>query len=150
MEAQKYLEILVNEAKTFMEKTIMYRRAFDTMFQDVKPEEVQDKIYNFDDDKLREYFQSSEILIDSQIIFQKIASFIYFTKALKIELDLEPLSQVNGLLDFITNHKPFETRSIITPEGELQEKNNKVSDAKFKEFKLNIQRAKTMIDERGS
>jgi hypothetical protein len=148
MEGQIYLEQCVNEAKIFMDKTTSYRREFDSMFENASSqEEVYKIIDEFDDDQLRKYFESSQILIDSQILFQKISSFIYFSKILQIDLDLSILNEVNGLLDFISNYKPFETSAILTSEGQIQEKNKKVEDKKFEQFKINLKKTRNIINE---
>jgi hypothetical protein len=148
MEAQIYLEQCVSEAKIFMNKTTAYRRDFDSMFENAaSQDEVYRIIDEFDDEQLRKYFESSQVLIDSQVLFQKISSFIYFSKILQIELDLSILNEVNGLLDFVSNYKPFETSAVLTSEGQLQEKNKKIEDKKFEQFKANLKKTRNIINE---
>lgn len=148
MEAQDYLKESIKEAGIFLEATTKYRETFDSLFKEAKNEtDVYSLISTFDDERMNQYFESSQIIVDSQLIFQKIASFVYFTKILGIELDLSELSTVNGLLEFVTNYRPFDTDYVVTPEGDLKEKNKKDSDLKFNEFRNAINITKTMLNE---
>lgn len=148
MEAQVYLENITLELKHYIDKTVEYRNTFNKVFGNAETREDTFKIIDtFKDDEMRTYFKSSEILIDSQVLFQKVASFIYFSKLLKIELDLGVLSEVNGLLDFVKSYEPFETSHIIASDGELTEKNQKTSDKKYEAFKSNLNVSKTLINE---
>ena len=136
MEAQDYLKEIVNEAKIFMEKSTIYRNNFDELFKEAKENDNFYSLINkFDEEKKLDYFNSSRVIVDSQILFQKIASFIHFCKILGIELEVSEVSNVSGLLEFIKNYKPFDTEFVINPEEELTQKDSKDSELKFNEFK---------------
>ena len=87
---------------------------------------------------MNEFFKTSQIINDTQTIFSKIASYIYFCNKINIELNIENLSNVKGLSEFITSYKPFNTDYLITSEGKTDIRDKKENKFKLNEFKKNI------------
>ena len=133
MESKDYFNELIEETKNYINKTEDLRKEFREFFNNYSAK----NILSMSDDKLNTFFKTSQILNDTQIIFTKIASFIYFAKRLNIELDLDNLSEVKGLQDFIQSYNPFSTDYIITSE-ETEIRDKKQNIIKFEEFKKNV------------
>lgn len=134
MEAQEYLDELISESKTFFEELSTLRTDFPEFFNNFTVQYIS----TLKGDKMQEYFKISQIMNDNQISFNKIASYLEFCSKIGIELDLTKLSEIQGLTEFISNFKPFETDFIKTSEGKLEIKNLELNKNKFKNFKENI------------
>jgi uncharacterized protein YeaO (DUF488 family) len=134
MEAQLYLDELISESKTFFEELSNLRKDFPEFFNNFTAQYIS----TLKGDKMQEYFKISQIMNDNQITFNKIASYLEFCSKIGIKLDLTKLSEIQGLTEFISNFKPFETDFIKTSEGKLEIKNLELNKNKFKNFKENI------------
>lgn len=138
MTAQDYLETLIEDCRIYSEKSNEYKDIYAKLFPDLTGEQdVKARIGKMNDDELFEYFKSSQVMLDVQTTFTKLASFVYFCKNTNVELDLEKIGEVNGLANFVSNFNPFNTE-YITSEGGLKEKNVKQFKSKFEEFKKSI------------
>lgn len=138
MTAQDYLETLIEDCKIYSEKSNEYKDIYAKLFPDLTGEQdVKARIAKMNDDELFEYFKSSQVMLDVQTIFTKLAAFVYFCKNTNVELDLENIGEVSGLANFVSNFVPFNTE-YITSEGGLKEKNVKQFKSKFEEFKKSI------------
>lgn len=133
MEPKDYFNELVEETKNYINKTENLRKEFPEFFNNYSTK----NILSMGDDKLNTFFKTSQILNDTQVVFTKIASFVYFSKKLGIEVDLNKLSEVKGLQDFVQSYEPFSTDYIVTSE-ETEIKDKKQNEIKFEEFKRNI------------
>lgn len=134
MTAQLYLEEILNESLFFYKKMEEHRKEFPEFFENFS----KDSALNLPEDKLESLFKTSQLINDNQVQFDKVASFVYFCSKLKIELDLSKISEINGLNKFVINFKPFETDNVKGNNDELEIKNKKENDSKFKSFKDNF------------
>lgn len=138
MTAQKYLDELVETCKIYSNKSNEYREVYAKLFPDINSEnDVRQRVAKMNDEELYEYFKSSQLVLAIQMIFNKTASFIYFCKNIDVELNIEGLNDVNGLMNFVLNYVPFNSEYTIS-EGDIKEKNKKEFDKKFQEFKKSI------------
>lgn len=139
MKAQEYLDTLIEECKIFSEKSIEYKDVYAKLFPNVKDNtDVKEKILGMNDEELLDYFKSSQVMLDVQTTFTKVASFIYFCKHIDIELDLTKVNDIGNLANFISNYVPFNTEFVTNSEGEIKEKQSKEFNKKFAEFKNSI------------
>lgn len=139
MKAQEYLDNLIEECKVFSDKSVEYKDIYAKLFPGIKDEkDVKTKILSMDDEELLNYYKSSQVMLDVQTIFTKVASFIYFCKHIDIELDLNKVNEIGPLANYISNYIPFNTEFITNSDGELKEKKSKEFDKKFGEFKNSI------------
>jgi hypothetical protein len=139
MKAQEYLDSLIEECKIFSEKSIEYKDVYAKLFPDAKDNnDVKAQILSMNDDSLLEYFKASQVMLDVQTVFTKVASFIYLCKHIDIELDLSKIQEVNRLADFISTYIPFNTEFVTNSEGNIKEKQSKEFNKKFAEFKNSI------------
>jgi hypothetical protein len=146
MKAQEYLESLIEECKVYNDKSIQYKDIYAKLFPDLKgADEVKARILEMNEEELFEYFKSSNVALDVQKVFDKLASFIYFCKHIEIELDLTKLTEINSLANFISSFTPYKTELIVS-DGELKEKNSKEFQKKFIAFKNSIEQATQMYD----
>lgn len=134
MSPQEYLIELVKESEVYVSEKQEAEKKLIVLFKDKGLSEVTE----FGDDDFRTYFNCCQIIIDTKIIFQKIASYIAMCKILNLEIDLDIIENNQYLLRFVKEHKPFEVDFIVSPEGSLKEKNLKLSDQKFEMFKQNV------------
>ena len=145
MTAQDYLETLIEDCKIYSEKSNEYKDIYAKLFPDLTGEQdVKARIAKMNDDELFEYFKSSQVMLDVQTVFTKLASFVYFCKNTNVELDLENIGEVSGLANFVSNFVPFNTE-YITSEGGIKEKNVKQFKSKFEEFKKSISTVIRMV-----
>jgi len=139
MKAQEYLDTLIEECRIFSEKSIDYKDVYAKLFSDAKDDnDVKKQILEMNDDLLLEYFKASQVMLDIQTVFTKVASFIYLCKHIDIELDLSKVKEVNRLADFISSYIPFNTEFVTDSEGNIKEKKSKEFNKKFVEFKNSI------------
>jgi hypothetical protein len=139
MTAQEYLEKLIEDCRIYSEKSTEYKDVYAKLFPNLTGEQdVKSRISNMNDDELFEYFKSSQVMLDIQTIYNKLASFVYFCKNTGVDLDLEKMNEVNGLTNFVSNITPFNTEYITTSEGGIKEKNIKQFKSKFEEFKKSL------------
>lgn len=139
MKAQEYLDSLIEECRVYNDKSMVYRDIYSKLFPDLQGQnEVKTKIKTMNDEELFEYFKASQVMLDVQTIYNKVASFIYFCKYTHVELDLTRLEEMTSLANFIASFVPFNTEFITTSEGEIKEKNNKEFQRKFIDFKKAI------------
>ena len=139
MKAQEYLDTLIEECRIFNEKSIEYKDIYAKLFPDVTDNtDARTKILAMKDDELKEYFKSSQVMLDVQSIFMKLASFVYFCKHIDIELDLNKIQDVPNLPNFIANFVPFHTELFTNSEGEIKEKQSKEFNKKFEVFKSSV------------
>lgn len=139
MKAQEYLDSLIEECRIYTDKSIEYKDIYSKLFPDLKgPDDVKAKILAMDNDELFQYFKSSQVMLDVQTVYGRLASFIYFCKHIDLELDLSKLTDINGLANFISTYVPFNTEYITTSEGDIKEKNSKEFNKKFEEFKKSL------------
>lgn len=144
MESQKYLENLIEECKVFNTKSLEDQKEYLEIFPNTTEEsDVRKSIMGMSDENLLKYFKASQGQLDNQTMFMKIASFIYFCKQINLELDLDRLSEVEGLINFISVYQPFSTEYIVE-ENTLKEKNISKTNSKFKEFKNSLNKAINM------
>lgn len=138
MEAQKYLEELVNDTIVFNEEYIVKREDYVKLFEGVNKEsDIKTIIEKMDENTLRKYFEISQLTVDVQAMFSKIILFIDNCRHIDIKLDLECLNKLPTLLNLMENFTPFDT-NLIVKEGVLIEKDSKKNELKFKEFKKSI------------
>lgn len=146
MDAQKYLDSLIDECKIYSNKSVEYKEYYIKSFPDISDsEEIKEVILAMNDEQLFEYFKSSQLMVDLQTYFNKISSFIYFCKNINIELNLEKLNDINSLTNFVSNMIPFNTENTITSEGEIKEKNIQGFKNKFEEFKNSLNKVINVI-----
>lgn len=134
MEAQEYLKKTAQELSSFMEASDKNREKFPEFFNNYSKE----SLLTIDDEKMDSFYKTSQVLNDTQILFTKLASFIYFCKKINIELDLSEVIQIKGMSDFLSIYEPFATDNTIDEEGEFKIKDLKKDAFKSKEFKKNI------------
>ena len=98
MEAQEYFDKLLEEVKIFSKKSNETKQEYIDLFPESlkTEEEVSKYILEMDDESLRKYFNSSQILLDTQTMFLKVASFADFCKNLNIEVDISNIFEVKG------------------------------------------------------
>ena len=141
MENQKYLENLIEECKVFNAKSLANQKEYLELFPETMDEsKISDVILSMNDEDMMKYFKASQGQLDNQVMFTKIASFIYFCKQTNIELDLSKLSEVERLVEFVSVYSPFETDYIVD-DNNLKEKNIKKTELKFQGFKNSLPRA---------
>lgn len=134
MESQIYLDDLIKEAGRYIHKTNEFREKFPEFFNNYTGE----SILSMSDDKMSEFFKTSQIINDTQTLFNKISSFLYFCKKVNIDLNIEKLTDVKGLSEFISSYTPFQTDYLITESGEMNIVNKKENSLKLEEFKKSI------------
>ena len=134
MEAQEYLKKLTQEVVSFIEASDKNREEFPEFFNNYSKE----SLLTLSDEKMDSFYRTSQVLNDTQILFSKIASFIYFCKKIKIDLDLSEVIQIKGMSDFLSIHEPFSTDNTVDTDGEFKIKDPKKDELKLKEFKKNI------------
>lgn len=134
MEAQEYLKKITQELSSFMEASDKNRENFPEFFNNYSKE----SLLTIGDEKMDSFYKTSQVLNDTQILFTKLASFIYFCKKINIELDLSEVIQIKGMSDFLSIYEPFTTDNTIDEEGEFKIKDPKKDVVKYKEFKKNI------------
>ena len=138
MDLQKYLNEIIEEAKEFLENTENLKKEYPEFFNNYEGK----NLLSMPDEKLKEFYKTSQILNDTQILFTKVASFIYFTKKTNQDIDISKLSNVKGLSEFVSSYEPFQTDFIKTSE-KLEQRNMDENNKKFQEFKRSI---KIMIE----
>ena len=139
MEAQEYFDKLLEEVKIFSKKSNETKQEYIDLFPESlkTEEEVSKYILEMDDESLRKYFNSSQILLDTQTMFLKVASFADFCKNLNIEVDISNIFEVPGLSEFVTMREQFDTEFIVK-EDKIIEKNSSRMTEKFKIFKQSL------------
>ena len=134
MEAQIYFEEILKESSVLYAKMEEYKSKYPEFFSNFSKETIS----TLSDERLTEFFKISQIINDNQILFNKIASYIDFCKKIEIDLDMSKLPDINGLTKFISNFSPFETDFIVTSDENIEIKNKKENEIKFKSFKDNL------------
>ena len=130
------LKEYIDEANIYVEQTKQSRnRLNELLLNNADEKEV-----------LLEQFFLARVNTDATNTFVKISHLIHFSKVFNVELDLTPLAEVNGLLEFISNHKPFETEFTIDPEGNLKDKNEKDTEQKFEFFKQQLKFSENFLN----
>lgn len=139
MEAQEYFDKLLEEVKIFSKKSNETKQEYIDLFPESlkTEEEVSKYILEMDDESLRKYFNSSQILLDTQTMFLKVAAFADFCKNLNIEVDISNIFEVPGLSEFVTMREQFDTEFIVK-EDKIIEKNSSRMEEKFKIFKQSL------------
>lgn len=143
MKAQEYLDTLIEECRIFDEKSSEYKNVYAKLFPNVT--DVKAEILKMDNEQLYDYFKSSQAMLDIQVVFTKLANFLYFCKHIDIELDLTKIQEIGNLANFISNFIPFNTEFITTSEGELKEKKSKEFDKKFEIFKSSVDKVTNLV-----
>ena len=133
MDLQKYLNEIIEEAKEFLENTENLRQEYPEFFNNYEGKNLS----SMSDEKLKEFYKTSQVLNDTQILFTKVASLIYFSKKTNQDLDISKLSNVKGLSEFVSTYEPFQTDYIKTSE-KLEQRNIDEDNKKFQEFKRSI------------
>ena len=145
MKIQEYLDKSIDEAKIYSENLKNSQEEYAKLFPETGNEaDVREVISKMNDDELMRYFKASQIQLDVQTSFQKIAALIYFSKHTEIELDLTKLTEVERLPEFIAGYSPFYTGSVVI-ENEIKERDNKITNEKFKSFKNSLGLALQMV-----
>lgn len=129
MKAQEYLEELILDC----EKRLKYSEKL----QEENPGLFQ-KVTDLGDvsmEEMNKIFTASVFMADTKTIFQKIASFVYFMDKSDIELNLENLNKVKGLSAFVSEHTPFEFRTVEESEGIYKVKEDEVNTQILNNFK---------------
>ena len=75
MDLQKYLNEIIEEAKEFLENTENLRQEYPEFFNNYEGK----NLLSMSDEKLKEFYKTSQVLNDTQILFTKVASLIYFS-----------------------------------------------------------------------
>lgn len=135
MDINNYIQTLTSETKKFLNKTEEFKSKFPEFFDNSITKE---DLSSLSEDKMKIFFQISQVINDTQISFNKIASLNYFAKKLDIEINPEIFSEVKGLTEFISVFEPFMTDYIINEEDELEVINKETNDLKFENFQKNI------------
>lgn len=133
MELQEYLNTAIEECKIFSKKSEESRNEFPNFF------EMDNKdIGKMNKEEMDQLYNISMVIGNTQILFTKVASILYIGKHIGTQLDIEKLSEVQGLTEFVSNYIPFNTDFTTTSEGELEIKNKKENIEKRKEFEVRI------------
>lgn len=133
MEANKYLNTLIERAKQYIAKTLEFKEKFPEFFK--QSDEI---LLGMTNERMAIIYQMSQIINDTQTIFTKVSSLLYFCKKLDIEIETENIYEIKELGKFIENHKPFSLDYNITEEGDLEIINEKDNKIKYDSFSKNI------------
>lgn len=138
MTVQEYLNNSIDEAKIYSDNLKNSQEEYAKLFPEtVNENDVREVISKMNDEELMRYFKASQVQIDVQTSFQKIAALIYFAKHTEIELDLSKITDVERLPEFIAGYSPFYTESVVV-ENEIKERDIKTTNEKFKAFKNSL------------
>ena len=95
------------------------------------------KIYTTELDALNLIFKAAIINNDVMTLYRKVSAYIEVFEALKLEIDFDTLSEINGLVEFVTKNDPFYVDYFIV-DGKLAVKNKKELDSKRSFFVKNF------------
>lgn len=145
MEAQSYLNSLLEKTENYILKTTEFRNNFPEFFT-----QSEDILLGMTQERMAIFYQMSQVINDTQTLFSEVASFIYFCNKIGIGLETKSTYDIKGLGEFIEVYKPFDLDYNITSEGELEVKNEKENKLKFENFSKNIKnlvKSKILTDE---
>ena len=100
-----------------------------------KPIDALEK--DFIDKNINLIFKAAIINNDVMTLYRKVSAYIEVFEALKLEIDFDILSEINGLVEFVTKNDPFYVDYFIV-DGKLAVKNKKELDSKRSFFVKNF------------
>lgn len=100
-----------------------------------KPIDALEK--DFIDKNINLIFKAAIINNDVMTLYRKVSAYIEVFEALKLEIDFDTLSEINGLVEFVTKNDPFYVDYFIV-DGKLAVKNKKELDSKRSFFVKNF------------
>lgn len=142
MKEQEYFEELIDELYSYIKQKELKIKEFNDHFSDKTLDGKLDilnllKDNNLTDDELRLYFECSNIVRDTSVVFNKLFNFIFFMNHLKVELDLDKLSKIPNSMEYLKDFKSYEVGYLI--------KDNKLIYTKPNSFKSDLKKFRDNI-----
>lgn len=154
MQAQEYLESLVEKLKSFIKLRNESWLETEKLFKNKGAKTENDTLEiirngEMTDEEMDKYFYLTVIKNDTDILSKKVADFIHFSKVLEIELNLDSVSEITGFTELLRDYKPYETTFILTPENQTKEANTELFKKNSELFKKTLRQKGVMdlIDE---
>lgn len=130
---KEILDGIVKDLKIYTTELDALKKQQSEIFN--KPIDVLEK--DFIDKNIDLIFKAAIINNDVMTLYRKVSAYIEVFEALKLEIDFDTLSEINGLVEFVTKNDPFYVDYFIV-DGKLAVKNKKELDSKRSFFVKNF------------
>lgn len=130
---KEILDGIVKDLKIYTTELDALKKQQSEIFN--KPIDVLEK--DFIDKNINLIFKAAIINNDVMTLYRKVSAYIEVFEALKLEIDFDTLSEINGLVEFVTKNDPFYVDYFIV-DGKLAVKNKKELDSKRSFFVKNF------------
>lgn len=130
---KEILDDIVKDLKIYTTELDALKKQQSEIFN--KPIDVLEK--DFIDKNIDLIFKAAIINNDVMTLYRKVSAYIEVFEALKLEIDFDTLSEINGLVEFVTKNDPFYVDYFIV-DGKLAVKNKKELDSKRSFFVKNF------------
>lgn len=137
MSPQEYFEILIEDCDKKMTVSEKAQKEHPGLFTEIS------NIQEIKEEEYTQIFEISAFVNDAKTSFQKIAIFLFFMEKLGIEIDTSSTNNIKGLIEFISEYKPFDFRTVENVDGITELKNDETNAEVYKNFKQNF---KTMLN----
>ena len=130
---KEILDGIVKDLKIYTTELDALKKQQSEIFN--KPIDVLEK--DFIDKNIDLIFKAAIINNDVMTLYRKVSAYIEVFEALKLEIDFDTLSEINGLVEFVTKNDPFYVDYFIV-DDKLAVKNKKELDSKKSFFVKNF------------